>query len=654
MKIGVYFCNCGANISDKVDPETVKEKILKLPGNEMHFKAIDFLCSEEGKESLEKDLKENMIDRVVVSACSPRDHENTFMRILSKAGINPYLMQMVNTREQVAWVTEDREKATAKTVMYIGAASKRVALHAPLEKKEIDICPDVLVIGAGPAGLKTALSIAESGRKAIIVEKTPVIGGMPVRFEELFPNMECGPCMLEPVMGDILHGENSGNIELLTLAEVVDVVGSYGNFIVKVRQQPRYVNIHKCIGCAECIEPCPVSAKNVFNYGLNDRKAVSFPFAGALPNAPFIDDKTCLRGKGEDCSLCKNACPVDDAFNFDDKENIIERNVGAIVVAIGSELYDCSNIPNLGYGKLRDIYTGTEFERIMSSNGPTDGEIRTVSGTPPESVAIMHCVGSLDKNHKEYCSGVCCQYAFKFNHIIEKKLPGTKIYHLYKELSIPGKEEFTLYNHARENRNATFIRYNDIKDINVNEKDGKKSVNFKDSTGKEGTFPVDMVILCPAVVPVEESGKLGAVLEAAQDKFGFFEELHGRLDSSQSKIKGVYLAGTCQSPMDIQKTMSQGMAVAGYILSGLVAGRKLEINPLTAVIDAERCSGCRLCISVCPYKAISFDADNEVSAVNDVLCQGCGTCVAACPCSAIKSNHFTNQEIIAEIEGVLV
>ena len=653
MKIGVYFCKCGTNISDKVDPERVKEKALKLTGNEMHFKAIDFMCSEDGKESLEKDLKENKIDRVVISACSPRDHESTFMRVLSNAGINPYLMQMVNTREQIAWVTEDREKAIAKTAQYIRAASRRVALHDPLEKKEIDICPDVLVIGAGPAGLKTAMSIAESGRKVIIVEKTPVIGGMPVRFEELFPNMECGPCMLEPILGDLLHGEHAENIELRTMSEVIEVVGSYGNFIAKIRQQPRYVDINKCIGCAECLEPCPVSAKNVFNYGLNERKAVSFPFAGALPNAPFIDDKICLRSKGEDCSLCKSACPVDDAFNFDDKENIIERNVGAIVVAIGSESYDCSNIPDLGYGKLTDIYTGTEFERILSSTGPTDGEIRTSSGSRPESVAIIHCVGSLDKNHKEYCSGVCCQYAFKFNHIIEEKLPGTKIYHLYKELSIPGKEEFTLYNHARENHNSTFIRYNDIKDINVNEKGGKKSVKFKDSEGKKGKVQVDMVILCPAVVPASDSGKLGTVLEAAQDKFGFFEELHGRLDSSQSKIKGVYLAGTCQSPMDIQKTMSQGMAVAGYILSGLVAGRKIEIKPITAVVDVERCSGCRLCISVCPYKAISFNADKEVAAVADVLCQGCGTCVAACPCGAIKSNHFTNEEIIAEIEGVL-
>ncbi|MBF0328768.1 MAG: CoB--CoM heterodisulfide reductase iron-sulfur subunit A family protein [Nitrospirae bacterium] len=647
MKIGVYFCKCGTNISDKIDSEKVK---AGLPSGDLAFKTIDFMCSEDGKETLEKDIKENGIERVVVSACSPRDHENTFMRVLSKAGINPYLMQMVNVREQIAWVTEDNEKATEKAGRYINAAICRVELHDPLEKKEIDICPDVLVIGAGPAGLKTALSIAESGRKVIIVEKTPVMGGMPVRYEELFPNMECGPCMLEPVLGDILHGEHAENIELLTIAEVVDVVGSYGNFTATIKQKPRYSDIHKCIGCGECIEPCPVSAKNIYNCNLSERKAISFPFAGALPNAPFIDDAICLKKKGQDCNLCKDACPVDDAIVFDDAERVIERNVGAIVVAIGSDTYDCTRIPNLGYGKIPDVHTGIEFERILASNGPTYGEIQTSQGTAPKSVAIIHCVGSLDKKHKEYCSGICCQYAFKFNHLLESKLPGTKIHHFYKELVIPGKEEFHLYQHAKGNQNSAFIRYEDIESLTITEKDGKKII--KNSADKK-EFEADMVILCPAVVPTLESGKLGDILEATHDKFGFFEELHGRMDSAQSKIKGVYLAGTCQSPMDIQKTMNQGMAVAGYILSGLVAGRKLEIKPITAVVEEDRCSGCRVCVLVCPYKAVAYDAEKGSSVVNEVLCQGCGTCVSACPVGAIKGNHFTNNEIFAEIEGVL-
>ncbi|MDP2157348.1 MAG: CoB--CoM heterodisulfide reductase iron-sulfur subunit A family protein [Nitrospirota bacterium] len=652
MKTGVYFCKCGTNISEKIDSDTVRESLLKqYPG--IHFKTVDFMCSEEGQTAIEKDLAENRIERVVVSACSPRDHENTFMRMLVRAGLNPYLMQMVNVREQIAWVTEDIGKATEKAGRHIRSAVNRVQLHDPLQKKEIDICPDVLVIGAGPAGLKTALSIASSGRKVVLVEKTPVIGGMPVRYEELFPDLECGPCMLEPLMAEILHGEYAQNIELLTMSEVIEVVGSYGNFVAKIVQKPRFADMHACIGCSECIEPCPVSAKNAFNFNLSDRKAISFPFAGALPNVPFIDEKLCIALQGGQCNKCREACPVEGAIIFDDSEKIYERAVGAILVAIGSDLYDCTRIPNLGYGKLGNIYTSSEFERMLASNGPTDGQIRTTGGKTPASIAIVHCVGSLDANHKEYCSGICCQYAFKFNHMIEKKLPGTKVCHFYKELVIPGKDEFSLYHHARSNPHATFIRYSDIQDLSTNGGEEGNTIQYQDISGKSGSVHADMVILCPAVIPATESGKLGRVLETAQDRFGFFEELHGRLDSAQSKIRGIFLAGTCQSPMDIQKAMNQGMAAAGYILSGLVVGRKLEIQPIIAVVDSERCSGCRVCISVCPYTALSFDAEKEKAVVNDLLCQGCGTCVAACPSAAIKGNHFTNEEILAEIAEVL-
>jgi heterodisulfide reductase subunit A len=342
----------------------------------------------------------------------------------------------------------------------------------------------------------------------------------------------------------------------------------------------------------------------------------------------------------------------EDVVNFDDREQIIERNVGAIVVATGSSLYDCTAIPGLGYGKLPDIYTSLEFERILSSSGPTGGEITTAGGAAPKSVAIIHCVGSLDPGHRQYCSGICCQSAFKFNHLIESKLPEAKVYHLYRELVIPGKEEFSLYRHATENENAALYRYGDIGSLSVTaDESGLKTIR-NSSLGKE-MVAADMVILCPAVVPAEGSEKLGAMLEVSRDRFGFFEELHGRLDAAQSKIKGVYLAGTCQAPMDIQKSVLQGMAAAGYVLSGLAEGKKLEIEPITAAVDEERCAGCRICVSVCPYKAIGFDGEKEKAEVNAVLCHGCGTCVSACPAGAITGSHFTNEEIMAEIGGVL-
>lgn len=652
MRIGVYFCRCGTNISERIDPDLLREKILPLHGDQV-FQPVDFLCSEEGKEFMGSDIKVNMIDRVVIAACSPREHEQTFMRILSDADINPYLMQMVNIREQVAWVTQDKAEATEKAARLVASAIKRVLLHEPLQKREVDVCPDVLILGAGPAGLKAALGIAGAGRKVTLVEKAPVIGGLPVRYEELFPSMECGPCMLEPLLAEVLHGEHSGNIEVLTLSELAEVVGAYGNFTARIRQKPRYVDMDKCIGCSECVDACPVSAGNEFNFGMSEKKAIFFPFAGSLPNAPSIDGGVCLRTKGKDCGLCRDVCPVEGAVVLDDCEKVYERQAGSVIIAIGGNVYDCSNLPNLGFGRIKDVFTGPEFERMLASNGPTAGEVRTSGGNAPAAVAIIHCVGSLDINHKEYCSGVCCQYALKFNQLISKKLPGVKIYHFYREFSVPGKDEFTLLRNAGQNPNSVFIRYSDIRELAVATKDDGIMVGYRNISGQENCVSAEIIILCPAVTPSSGSSTVGAILEMSLDRQGFFEELHAGMDPVQSRIRGVFIAGACQSPMDIQKAMSQGMAAAGYVLSGLVSGRKLEINPVNAVVDTQKCSGCRVCISACPYKAITFGAGEKVSKVNDVLCRGCGTCVAACPSGAIKGNHFTTEEIFAEIEGIL-
>ncbi|MDA8428137.1 MAG: CoB--CoM heterodisulfide reductase iron-sulfur subunit A family protein [Geobacteraceae bacterium] len=649
MKIGIYFCNCGSNIADKISSAAVIEAARSFP-DQPFVNILDFICSEDGRLRFEESLKSEQPDRVVVAACSPRDHEATFRRCMTAAGMNPYLLQMVNIREQVAWVTEDPQVATDKAIRAIRGAVGRVRLQQPLERKQLEVCPDALVIGAGPAGMKAALSLAEAGRSVVLVERTPFIGGLPVRFEELFPALECAPCMLEPLMGDLLHGDCAGRIELMTMAELVEVTGFYGNFIAKIRQKPRQVSLHDCIGCGECAAACPATTMNGFNSSASERKAIDFAFAGVLPNAPFLLEGVCVRSKGEDCRACKDACPMGaDVINLEEVETVVERRIGSIILATGAGLYDAAHVPGMGLGSLPDVYDALQFERMLSSTGPTSGEIMTANGSAPASVAIIHCVGSLDEDHNPYCSGICCQYAFKFNHLISAKLPDTIITHYHRELTVPGKEAHTLFQQAVQNTNTCLKRYERITDLAVSlADDGRLQVSAHGELE-----PADLVILCPAVIPAAGADSLSALLDVSRDSSGFFRELHGRLDAAQSTIKGVYLAGACQGPMDIQKAMLAGMASVGHTLAGLQPGRIIEIEPITAEVDETRCAGCRLCISVCPYHAITFDTEQNRSRVNAVLCHGCGTCVTACPAGAINGHHFTNAQIMAEIEGVL-
>jgi heterodisulfide reductase subunit A len=432
LKIGVYICSCGTNISENVDIEELTEFSSSLD-NVSYVRSHNLLCSEEGKNYLAEDIIREKPDRVVIAACTPKEHEKTFRNILQKAGLNPYLFQMVNLREQVAWVTSGKTDATAKARSYIRAAVGRVALHEPLEKKEIDCNTDVLVIGAGPSGMEAAFMLAKAGRKVTLVEKNSFIGGRVARYEEVFPKMECASCMLEPKMDEILHDEN---IELMICSEVLEVLGFLGNFVTKINKRATFVDKEKCIGCGACFEACPVRVKNEFEYNLSDRKAIYVPYTGALPNVPVIDEKSCLRFGGqtgvskealdlglitkeefdkfqtaEDCTLCKEACAFD-AINYEDEDQVVERNVGGIIAATGFELFDPSVLPQYGYGRIPEVYTSLEFERILAQTGPTGGKLLMKNAREPGSVAIIHCVGSRNKNQRDYCSGVCCLYSY--------------------------------------------------------------------------------------------------------------------------------------------------------------------------------------------------------------------------------------------------
>jgi heterodisulfide reductase subunit A len=672
LRVGVYICSCGTNISENLD---IDELVKFSSGLDTvaYAKSHGLLCSEEGKGFIAEDIIKQKPDRVVIAACTPKEHEKTFRNVLQKAGVNPYLFQMVNLREQVAWVTADKSVATDKAKAYIRAAVRRVALQESLDKKEIDCNTDVLVIGAGAAGIEAALVAARSGRKVCLVEKNSFIGGRVARYEDVFPKMECASCMLEPKMDEVLHNDN---IEVLTNSEIIEVLGFLGNFVVKINRKASFVDGEKCIGCGACSEQCPVKTRNEFDYQLSDRKAIYTPYAGALPNVPVIDTKTCLRFGGrielyreafetglitkeefemfreQDCRVCEQACAFG-AINYQDSDDVLERNVGGIIVATGFELFDTSVLPQYGYGKLPEVYTSLEFERILAQTGPTAGRLLTKNGKEPESVAIIHCVGSRDKDFNDYCSGVCCLYALKFSHMIRKHSPLVKVCDIYADWCVPGKDNQAFLDSIREWENIQFIHTDLPMNVVLKQKGGAIDLSCTDVSGNAQKVSADMVVLCPAIVPSRDSLKLSDLLLISRDKDGFFAEGHTKLAPVSTNIEGIFIAGCSQGPKDIQNSVAQAAAAAGQALSLLVPGRKLALDVMTAEIDEKACAECKICIGLCPYKAIVLDREKNVAVVNTVLCKGCGTCVAACPSGSAKSRHFTTEQIFAEIEEVL-
>jgi heterodisulfide reductase subunit A len=414
----------------------------------------------------------------------------------------------------------------------------------------------VLVIGAGIAGIESSLLLANSGAKVYLVERASYFGGNIIKWEEVFPNLECATCMIAPKQQELLQNEN---VELLTLSEVEAVQGSVGDFAVKVKKRARYVNVENCIGCNECFQPCPVEVNNEFEEGLSKRKAIYIPCAGALPNAPVIDTDNCLRFKGEDCRLCQEACMFE-AIDYTQQDEELELNVGAIVVATGFRTFDLTQVPQYGYKKLNNVYSIVEVERLCASNGPTEGRIVLQNGETPKSAAIIHCVG---REERGYCSSVCCMASIKQAHFLKKKIPGLKIAQLYSDLCVPGRVYQRFYEETKES-GVDFIRAT-VKE--VTQRGTGVTIKYRAESGGENTLNVDMLILAPAIEPAIDSARLAEVLAIPQDEHGFFGEKEPDVDSVDTSREGIFIAGCAQSPKDVPDTVAEAEATVGRILS---------------------------------------------------------------------------------------
>jgi len=648
-RIGVYVCHCGSNIAGTVDTGEVVRFARELEGVVV-ARDYKFMCSDPGQEMIKKDIKELGLNRVVVASCSPTMHELTFRRVCQEAGINPYLFEMANIREHVSWVTEDRKEATEKAKALVSAAVKRVYYHQPLEAREVPVNPNTLVVGGGIAGIQAALKVADSGHKVYLVERTPSIGGHMAQLDKTFPTLDCSACILTPKMTQV---GSHPYIELLTYSEVEEVSGYIGNFKVRIRRKARYVDEALCTGCGLCQTKCPWQVDSEFEVGLSKRKAIYTPFPQAVPNIPVIDKEHCayfLKGK---CRACEKFCEAK-AIDFAQEDRVIEVEVGSIILATGFNLFDPTPIYPYGYKRLDNVITSLEFERMVNSSGPTEGNIVLKDGSAPRRIGIIHCVGSRDEKYHEYCSRVCCMHSIKFAHLI-KEHTDAEVYEFYIDIRSFGKGYEEFYNRVLK-EGTNFIRGRPAEITNVAEtpeEEGRLIVQFEDTlVGRQRRLAVDMVILSCALEPPLDVEAIARLFNISRSADGFFLERHPKLEPVATMTDGIFLAGCCQGPKDIPDTIAQASAAAAEVLTMISRGR-VEIEAATAVVDERICSGCQVCKLVCPYNAIDFDEEKGVCRVNEALCKACGACIAACFSHAVSLDHFTNEQIVAEMEGAL-
>lgn len=651
-KIGVYVCHCGSNIAGKVDVED----IAKWAGENIDDVAVSrdykFMCSSLGQQMIEEDIKKEKLTRVVVGACSPHLHEKTFRRACSNAGMNPYLMDLTNIREHCSWVHKDRAQATEKARALISAAVQRVKYQEPLEPMFVDVNPATLVIGGGIAGLQAALELADAGYHVYLVERLPSIGGHMAQFDKTFPTLDCSACILTPKMSEAGQHEN---ITLLTYAELEEVSGSVGSFKVKIRQKARCVDYDACTGCGICVEKCPRKVLDTeFEAGMGNRKAIYMPFPQAVPRVPVIDQDSCIWFERQKCRACEKLCPTD-AIKFDQQDELIDIEVGNIIIATGWKPFDSKKIPQYGYGRLANVYTSMEFERLCNAAGPTNGKIVMRDGkTVPKSIAIVHCVGSRDDRHNPYCSGVCCMASLKFGHLVLEKTDA-EVYSFYIDMRTNQKNYEEFYQRLL-GEGMRFVRgkVSEVTDAaRMPTEQGKLIVQCEDTLiGRQQRYPVDMVILMGALEPQEDARELGLKCGISCSMDGWYTERHPKLDPVATMTDGVFVAGTCQGPKDIPASVAQGAAAAARV-AGMITKGRVMIEPIVATINEQACSGCKICNNMCPYNAIEFLEDPGVSRVITALCKGCGTCVAACPAGVITGAHFNNKQIFSEIEGIL-
>ena len=637
-RTGIFICHCGINIAGTVDVKSVAAELAKEPGV-AHSVDYVYMCSDPGQNMIEQAIKDKKLDSIVVACCSPNLHETTFRNAAKRAGINSFKCEIANIREQCSWVHKDKGKATHKATRLTKSAVKKVQKNESLEPISVPVTRKALVIGGGISGIQSALDLAGAGYKVILVERSPSIGGHMSQLSETFPTLDCSQCILTPKMVEV---SRHPNIKLMTYSEVQEVTGYVGNFKVKILKKPTYVDPAKCNLCDECTKVCPIVVPNEFDVGLTGRRAIYIPFPQAIPASYTLDDKNCPDPFTTiACGKCTDVCKVK-AINYDLKPEIIEEEVGAIIVATGFDLYDKENMAEYGYGKYADVLDGLQFERLCSASGPTQGKIlRPSDHKEPKEVVFIQCSGSRDPElHCAYCSKICCMYTAKHAMLYKHHVHDGQAYIFYIDVRSGGKGYEEFVQRAVEEDGVIYLRGKVSK---IFEENGKIKVWGVDTlSGKPIEIDADMVVLAQAMRPSQGAQELAKKLKLGTDKDGFLAEAHPKLRPVESVTAGMFLAGAAQAPKDIPEAVAQASGAASKAI-GILSQERLYHSPTVAKVLKNLCTGCGMCVAVCPYDAISFK-DGKVE-VNEVLCEGCGTCSATCLRAAIQVKNLTQNQV---------
>lgn len=652
IRIGVFICHCGGNISDVVHVEEVAAAVRAMEDVVVSTTHM-FTCSDPGQALIEERIREDKLNRIIVAACSPTLHLETFRRAVTRAGLNPFLLEHVNIREQVSWVVEDRGLATEKAIRLVRAAIGRIRHLVPLDKRRIPIAPSALVIGGGIAGLVATRDLAERGMRVTLVENSPFLGGRVAQLETLFPSGE----RARELLGDIIRQVvDHPMVTIHTNASVIESDGIVGSFRARVRVEPRGAN-HMLHNAGTAIAACPEETISEFNYGLSSRKAIYMSYPGCWPSIPAIDWRTCTR-----CGKCL-AAVGGKGIELDEPAREFDIHAGVIILATGYDPYE-PYYGEYGYGVFPGVVSLQQFTRMLDEEGPSGGRI-AVDGKPVRSVAFIHCTGArqyrdthphrADGGVNEYCARTCCTGALHAALQLKERHPDVQIYDVYQDIRTYGRGHEDFYDRASR-EGVLFMQMDGRKlprILHDPEDPDRLMVRVQDklTDNLELDVPVDMVVLATGVVPHDIS-ELVDMFKCAIGYNSFLLEVHPKLRPVELAVSGVFLAGTCQGPMDVTEASAAAAAAAAKAAS-LIAQGTIEMDPFIAQVNEDLCTGCQTCLSVCPYEAIKRDPATELARINEALCTGCGTCVATCPSDAIYQYGFTDRQIRSELELLL-